>query len=65
MPHESCCAIGRIRSVLSKALHWCFDQATFFLKTLHYEEYFGLYAALSLAAGVCLTYVGLRKGSRS
>jgi len=40
-------------------------EAAFFMKGLRYHELFNLYAAISLAIGVYLTYSGFRKSSRS
>jgi len=36
-------------------------ESALFLKGLHYQEYFHLYAAISLAIGVYLTHGGFRK----
>jgi vacuolar-type H+-ATPase subunit I/STV1 len=40
-------------------------EAAVFLKGLHYQESFRLYAALSLAAGAYLTYRGFGKNPRA
>ena len=40
-------------------------EAALFLTGLRYQELFYLYATISLAVGVCLTYGGFRKSSRS
>jgi len=40
-------------------------ETSFFLKELHYQEFFHLYAAISLAVGAYLTYRGFTKSSQS
>jgi vacuolar-type H+-ATPase subunit I/STV1 len=39
-------------------------ETALFLKALHYQEWFRLYAAISLAVGVYLTHGGFKKSSR-
>lgn len=40
-------------------------EAAIFLKGLHYQEFFHLYAAISLAAGAYLSYRGFSKNPRA
>lgn len=40
-------------------------EADFFLRTLHYEQYFYFYMAISLVLGIYLTYAGFTSRSQS
>ena len=39
-------------------------EAEFFLRQLHYQQFFYMYAAISLVLGICLTYGGFKSISK-